>query len=111
MIQDIEKIEYRKGTLSSGMKILEIIPKTIAASEISREIYKAAMEADILSCQGSYGERTPGGPTEVDHVKIFLPEKTVEIAVYNRKKSVSEGDESLKRIDRFITEVDGWKKR
>ena len=111
MIQDLEKIEYRRGMLEPGMKADDLAVRTWRAAEIPAEVRKSINEQDILKLGGVYGDRDAGDPVEYDHLRLVLTDDVVEIEVFNRGITLfTTDDERVKRIHRVLCKLDDRKK-
>jgi hypothetical protein len=106
MIQDLEKIEYRKGMLEKGMKP-ENLPIKVWRGDIHADVRAAVNEEDLLNLGGVYGDRNAGDLVEYDHLRLILTEDTVEITVFNRGITLfTSDDEKVRRIHRVLCKLD-----
>ena len=103
MIQDIEKIEYRRGLLEKGKQVTDLPVKVWRSSQINAEIIQSLHNEDILNLGGVYGDKDIGDPPEYDHMRIVLTDDEVEIEFFNRGISLFLADsETYRRIHRFL---------
>ena len=107
MIQDLEQIEYRKGTLEKGMKPEDLPIEVWRGARIPAEIRKAVNEENVLNLGGVYGNKNAGDPVEYDNLKLVLTDDTVEITVFNRGIMLfTSDDERIKCIHRVLCKLD-----
>jgi len=107
MIQNLEKIEYSKGMLEKGMKAEDLPVKVLRGSEIPAEVRDAVSEERLIHLGGIYGDEDAGDPVEYDHLKLVLPDDTVEITVFNRGITLFlSDDENVRRIHRVLCKLD-----
>jgi hypothetical protein len=107
MIQNLERIEYRKGMLEKGMKPENLPLKVWRGGEIPANVRAAVNEEDLLNLGGVYGDRNAGDPVEYDHLRLLLREDTVEITVINRGITpFTSDDEKVRRIHRVLCKLD-----
>ena len=106
MIQDLERIEYRRGMLETGTTPKILPMRTWSGGQISPEIRKAIHEDDILNLGGVYGDKDAGDPVEYDHLRLVLTDDVVEIEVFNRAITLfTTDDEKIKRIHRVLCKL------
>jgi hypothetical protein len=102
-IQDLERVEYRRGMIEAGMTPDDLPLKTWHGPAIPAEIRQAIEVEDLLSLGGVYGDRRVGDPMEYDHVKLIGPDDAVEITFYNRGITLfTTDDEVIRRIHRVL---------
>lgn len=83
MIQNLERIEYRKGMLEKGMEPENLPVKVWRRAKISADIRAAITEEDLLNPGGVYGDGNAGDPVEYDHLRLILADNTVEMTVFH----------------------------
>ncbi|MBW2561679.1 MAG: hypothetical protein JRE40_12605 [Deltaproteobacteria bacterium] len=106
MVQELEKIEYRKGMLDKGMKPKGLPVKVWRGAKIPAEVREAINEEDLLSLGGAYGNKNVGDPVEYDHLKLVLAGDVVEITVFNRGITLfTSDDERVRRIHRVLCDL------
>ena len=106
MVQELKKIEYRKGMIEKGMKPTDLPLKVWRGAKIPAEVRKAINDEDILSLGGAYGNKNIGDPLEYDHLKLVLAGAAVEITVFNRGITLfTSDDEQVRRIHRVLCEL------
>ena len=107
MIQDIERIEYRRGLLEKEKQATDLPVKVWRSSQINAEIIQSLHNEDILNLGGVYGDKDIGDPPEYDHMRIVLTDDEVEIEFFNRGISLFLADsETYRRIHRFLCVLD-----
>jgi hypothetical protein len=107
MIQNLERIEYRKGMLERNMKPQNLPLKVLRGGEIPANVRAAVNEEDLLNLGGVYGDRNAGDPVEYDYLRLILAEDTVEITVFNRGITLfTSDDEKVRRIHRVLCKLD-----
>lgn len=107
MIQNLERIEYRKGMLERSMKPENLPLKDWRGGKIPANVRAAVNEEDLLNLGGVYGDRNAGDPVEYDHLRLILTEDTVEITVFNRGITLfTSDDEKVRRIHRVLCKLD-----
>ena len=107
MLQNIERIEYRRGPLEKGKQPANLPVKIWHSSQITPEILKSILNEDILNQGGTYGDRSIGSPPEYDHLKIILSDDEVEIEFFNRGISlITTNNEIYRRIHRVLCVLD-----
>ncbi len=107
MIQDLERVEYRKGLLGKGMKADGLPMKVWRGAKIPADVRKTINEEDLLNLSGVYGDKHAGVPVECDHLKLALTDDTVEITVFNRGITLfMSDDERVRRIHRVLCKLD-----
>jgi len=107
MIQDLERIEYRKGLLERGMKADGLPVKVWREARIPADVRKAINEENLLNLGGVYGDKNAGDPVEYDNLKLVLTDDTVEITVFNRGITLfMSDDERVRRIHRVLCKLD-----
>jgi len=74
MIQNLERIEYRKGLLEKGMKAGGLPVKVWRGARIPADVRKAINEEDLLNLGGVYGDKSVGDPVEYDNLYMGLPD-------------------------------------
>jgi hypothetical protein len=84
MIQNLERIEYRKGMLEKGMKADGLPVKVWRGARTPEDVRKAINEENLLNLGGVYGDKNAGDPVEYDNLKLLLTDDTVEITAFNR---------------------------
>lgn len=105
MIQNLEKIEYRKGMLEKGMEPENLPMKVWRGGRIPASVRAAVNEEDLLNLGGVYGDRNAGDP--VEYLRLLLTESTVEITVFNRGITLfTSDDEKVRRIHRVLSKLD-----
>jgi len=107
MIQNLEQIEHRRGTLKKGM-VAEDLPVNVwCGAEIPTYVQKAVAEEGLLNLGGVYGDENVGDPIEYDHLKLDLTDDVVEIEVFNRGITlIFSNDERVRRIHRVLCKLD-----
>jgi len=106
MIQDLERIEYRRGMLEPGMKPGDLPVRTWSGAKILPEIRKAINAENILNLGAVYGLKDAGDPVEYDHLKLVLTNDVVEIEVFNRAITLFMiDDEEVRRIHRVLCKL------
>jgi len=107
MIQDLERIEYRRGMFEAGTKP-EDLPVTVwSGSQIPSELRAAINAENLLNLGGVHGTKGAGDPTEYDHLKLILTDDAVEIEIFNRGITLlTTEDEKVKRIHRVLSKID-----
>jgi hypothetical protein len=111
MIQDLERIDYRRGMLEAGMKVDDLPVRTWRGAKIPAEARKSINDEDILNLGGVYGDKDAGDPIEYDHLRLVLKDDVVEIEVFNRGITLLfTNDEKVKRIHRVLCKLDDRKK-
>ena len=107
MIQNLERIEYRKGLLEKGMKAGGLPVKVWRGARIPADVRKAINEEDLLNLGGVYGDKSVGDPVEYDNLKLVLTDDTVEITVFNRGITLFMSDDKrVRRIHRVLCKLD-----
>ena len=107
MIQNLEKIEYRKGMLDKGMKPDDLPVKVWSGTKILAEVRKAINQENLLNLGGIYGDKNAGDPVEYDNLKLVLTDDTVEITVFNCGITLfTSNDEQVRRIHRVLCKLD-----
>ena len=107
MIQDLERIEYRKGLLERGMKADGLPVKVWRGARIPADVRKAINEENMLNLGGVYGDKNVGDPVEYDNLKLVLTDDTVEITLFNRGIALlMPDDERVRRIHRVLCKLD-----
>ena len=81
---EILEIIYRYGMIRGNVEIGRLPGKKWTQPEIPAEITGAIRDNAILKLPGIHGDAAAGDPVEYDYLKITLPEKVVEIVVFNR---------------------------
>lgn len=108
MVQDLEKIEYRRGMLEKGMRPEDLPVKVWRGSEIAADVRAAINMENLLNLGGFYGDKKAGDPMEYDNLKLVLSDDTVEITVFNRGITLFvSDDERVRRIHRVLCKLDG----
>jgi hypothetical protein len=106
MIQDLERIEYRRGMIETGRTPKRLTVRTWSGVRISQDIRKAIHEDDVLNLGGVYGDKNAGDPIEYDHLRLVLTDDVVEIEVFNRGITLfTTDDEKIKRIHRVLCQL------
>jgi hypothetical protein len=106
MIQNLERIEYRKGMLEKGINPENLPLKVWRGGKIPANDHAAVNEEDLLNLGGVYGDRSAGDPVEYDHLRLILTDDTVEITVFNRGiRLFTSDDEKLRRIHRVLCKL------
>ncbi|MEA1971593.1 MAG: hypothetical protein U9N37_08275 [Thermodesulfobacteriota bacterium] len=106
MVQELRKIEYRKGMIERGMKPKNLPVKVWRGAKIPAEVRKAINKEDLLSLGGVYGNKNAGDPVEYDHLNLVLAGDTVEITVFNRGITLfTSDDERVRRIHRVLCDL------
>lgn len=82
-LQDLERIEYRRGIIDAGMGPSDVPVKTWRGAGISADIRKSINKENILALGGVYGDKDAGDPIEYDHLRLVLTDDVVEIEVFN----------------------------
>jgi hypothetical protein len=59
MIENLEKVEYRKGMLDKGMKPDDLPVKVWSGTKIPAPVRKAVNEENLFKLGGIYGDKTP----------------------------------------------------
>jgi hypothetical protein len=107
MIQNLERVEYRKGLLEEGMKADSLPVKVWRGAKIPADVRKAVNKENLLNLGGVYGDKSVGDPVEYDHLKLVLTDDTVEITVFNRGITLfMSDDERVRRIHRVLCKLD-----
>ena len=107
MIQNLEKIEYRKGMLDKGMKLDDLPVKVWSWTKIPAEVRKAINEENLLNLGGIYGDRKAGDPVEYDNLALVMTDDAVEITVFNRGITLfTSDDKKVRRIHRVLCKLD-----
>jgi hypothetical protein len=107
MIQNLEKVEYRKGMLDKGMKLDDLPVKVWSGTKIPAAVRKAVNEENLFKLGGIYGDKNAGDPVEYDNLKLVLTDDTVEITVFNRGITLfTSDDEEVRRIHRVLCKLD-----
>jgi hypothetical protein len=107
MIQDLERIEYRRGMLEKGLKPEGLPMKVWHGAEVPADVRKAINEEDLLNLGGVYGNKSAGDPVEYDHLNLVLTDNTVEITIFNRGITLfTTDDERVRRIHRVLCKLD-----
>ncbi len=118
MLQELEKIEYRRGILGKGMKPENLPVKVWRGAKIPADVRAAVNEEDLLNLGGVFGDRNRGDPVEYDNLKLILSpacrdargagrDDTVEITVFNRGITLfTSDDEKVRRIHRVLCKLD-----
>jgi hypothetical protein len=118
MIQNLKKIEYRKGMLERSMKPENLPLKVWRGGKIPGNVRAAVIEEDLLNLGGVYGDRKAGNPVEYDHLRLILTpacrdargagrDDTVEITVFNRGIMLfTSDDEKVRRTHRVLCKLD-----
>ncbi len=108
MVQDLEKIEYRRGMLEKGMKPKDLSVKIWRGSRIPEDVRAAVKAENLLNLGGVYGDKKSGDPVEYDNLKLVLTDDTVEITVFNRGIALfMSDDERIRGIHRVLCKLDG----
>ena len=108
MIQELEKIEYRRGMLEKGMKPKDLPVNVWRGTEIPADVRAAVNTENLLNLGGVYGDKKAGDPMEYDNLKLVLTDDTVEITVFNRGIALfMSDDERIRRIHRVLCKLDG----
>ena len=105
MIQNIEQIEYRSGWLRKGMTPDSLAVQKWQGAAIPSDVRQAIIHEDLLSLGGAYGDRTATEPAEYDHLRIVLPDSTVDIEVFNRRILLANDGPNFKRIHRVLCKL------
>jgi hypothetical protein len=106
MIQDLQRIEYRRGMLDQGMEPEGLPVKAWTGSQIPSDVRESIEKENLLDLGGTYGLEGAGDPSEYDHLKLVLSDRTVEIEVVNRGITLfTSEDETLKRIHRVMCKL------
>jgi hypothetical protein len=103
MIQELEQIEYRCGTLRQGVRPKSLPVRIWRGAKIKPEMRKAIYIENVLNLGGVYGKKLDDNPVEYDNLKLVLTYDTVEITVYNREKFLRANDEQVGRIHRMLS--------
>ena len=107
MIQNLERIEYRKGLLEKGRKADGLPVIVWRGARIPADVRKAINEENLLNLGGVYGDKNAGDPVECDYLKLVLTDDTVEITVFNRGITLfMSDDERVRRIHRVLCKLD-----
>ena len=107
MIQDLERIEYRKGLPERGMKADGLPVKVWRGARIPADVRKAINEENLLNLGGVSGDKSVGDPVEYDNLKLVLTDDTVEITAFNRGITLfMSDDERVRRIHRVLCKLD-----
>ena len=108
MIQDLERIEYRRGMLQKGMKPEDLPLNVWRGSKVPADGRAAINAENLLNLGGVYGDKKAGDPMEYDNLKLVLTDDTVEITVFNRGITLFvSDDERVRRIHRVLCKLDG----
>jgi len=107
MVQELKRIEYRRGMLEKGMKPDGLPIKVWRGAKIHPDVRAAVNAENLVNLGGVYGNKKAGDPVEYDNLKLVLTDKTIEITVYNRGIALFITDnERIRRIHRVLCMLD-----
>lgn len=107
MIQDLERIEYRRGVLEKGMNPEDLPVKAWRGAKLPADVRAAINAENLLNLGGVYGDKKACDPMEYDNLKLVLTDDTVEITVFNRGIALFvSDDERIRCIHRVLCKLD-----
>jgi len=97
---EIEHIRYKRGMIEKPSQRKRLAAKYLEKEKISDEIIALIKKNDVMSINGTIGEKEGGFPIEYEEVKIKADGKETLFEVYNKGMSmfVNETPELIKSI-------------
>ncbi len=106
-LQDLERVEYRRGMLEEGAEPSDFRVTVWRAEELPAEAMKSLEEEGILELGGVYGDADVGDPVQYDQLRLAFPDGVFELEVFNRGiMLLMTDDEKIKRIHRTLCVLD-----
>ena len=106
-INNIMRIEYKEGMLSSLKDSAACESKVFEAPNIPTSVLKTLEENKILEAGGRYGDPTMGDPIQYEWLKILTTEAEIKIEFFNRAITLFTTDSELvRRLHRFLCSLD-----
>ena len=100
---EVIRVEYRSGFLESGRRPDGLPVREWDSHSLPQKVKDALLKERLFELSGVFGDKNAGDPVQVDQLRLFGPDRTTTLTIFNRGIALLfQNDERIRRIHRVL---------